>query len=104
MACGNYLSDILGNHLGFQSSLSDPKVWFKAATDKSGNEYYTYVLVYVNDFPFVDKDPWNYMSMLESKYMVKPSSIWDPKVYLGSDIGELLYRHGSYAWTMISDL
>ena len=44
------------------------------------------------------------MYMLESKYTVKPSSIGEPKVYIGSNVRRLLYGDGSYAWTMSSDL
>ena len=29
--------------------------------------------------------------MLDSKYMVKPSSIGEPKVYLGADADKVLY-------------
>ena len=43
------------------------------------------------------------MAMLESNYTVKPSSIGDPKVYLGADFGKVLYGDGSYAWTMSYD-
>ena len=35
--------------------------------------------------------------------MVKISSIGEPKVYLGSNFGRLLYGDGSYDWTMRSD-
>ena len=80
MAWRNHVSDILGNHLGFQLSLADPNVWFKAETDKTGNEHYTYILVYVDDSFIVDKDPQKYMAMLESKYTVKPYSIDETKV------------------------
>ena len=99
----NHLSYILGNHLGFQSSLADPRIWFKAAINKAGNECYTYIIVYVDDLLIFDKDPRNYMAMLESKYMVKPSIIGYPKVYLVSDIVKVLYGDGSYSWTMSSD-
>ena len=51
----NHLSDILGNHLGFQSSLDDPGGCFTAATDKSENEYYAYILVYAYDFIIAEK-------------------------------------------------
>ena len=64
------LYEILYNHLGLQSSLSDTKVWFKAATDSTRNEYYTYIIVYVDDLIIVDKDPQKYMSLLEIKYIV----------------------------------
>ena len=57
LAWGNHLYEILGNNLGFQSSLADNGICFKAAKDKTRNEYYTYILVYVDDFLIVDKDP-----------------------------------------------
>ena len=44
------------------------------------------------------------MDMLDSKYTVKPSSIGYHKVYIGDDVGKLLYGDGSYDWTMSSDL
>ena len=41
--------------------------------------------------------------MLDSKYMVKPSSIGETKVYLGAYVGKVLYVDSSCDWTMISD-
>ena len=103
MICKNRLYEILGNHLGFKLSLADLNILFKAATDNTGNEYYTYILVYVDDLLIVDKDPRNYMAMLDIKYTVKPSSIGEPKVYLGNDVGKLVFGGVSYAWNIISD-
>ena len=40
--------------------------------------------------------------MLDSKYMVKLSSIGEPEVYPGGDVVRVFYDHGYYAWTMIS--
>ena len=57
----NHLSDIVGNHLGFQSSLSYPDFWFKEATDKFEKEYYTYIIVLL----IVDKYSRKYISMLD---------------------------------------
>ena len=48
----------------------DPEILFKEETDKEGNEYYTYIIVYVDDLIIVDKDPQKYMSLLEIKYIV----------------------------------
>ena len=42
----NYIADILGNNFGFKSSPADLNVRYKAATDETGFEYYTYILVY----------------------------------------------------------
>ena len=76
----NHLSNILGNHLGVQSSLDYPSVWFNAETDDARNEYYTYSIVYVDDLLIVYKKPRHYMDMLDSKYTVKPSNIGYPTV------------------------
>ena len=99
----NHLYEILGNHLGFQSSLTYTEVWFKAAIYKARNEYYTYILVYDDDLLTVYKYPQKYITMLESNYTVKSYSIWEPKVYFVSNVGKVLYGNGSYTWIMISD-
>ena len=43
------------------------------------------------------------MAVLESKDKVKTSSIGEAKVYLGADVGKLLYGDSSYTWTTSSD-
>ena len=99
----NHLADVLGNFMGFSSSLADPDVWYKPETDPSGFQYYSYILVYVDDILMIDKAPRRYMTMLESKFPVKPSSIEEPTIYLGANINKVYYPDGSYAWTMSSD-
>ena len=42
------------------------------------------------------------MAMFGIKYIVKPSTIGDPKVYLWADVGKLLYGNSYYACTMRS--
>ena len=54
LAWRNHLSEILGNRLVFQSSLADTDAYFKEATDKTGDEYYTYILFYVDDLMIFD--------------------------------------------------
>ena len=46
----NHLYEILGKHLILHSYLADPGVWFKAAIDKAGDEYYACIIVYVDYF------------------------------------------------------
>ena len=71
-SCRNHIYEILGNHQRLQSSLADPRSWFKAATDNTRNEDYTYILVYVDYWLIFDKYPQKYMAMLERRYTVKP--------------------------------
>ena len=99
----NHLADTLGNRLGFKSSLADPDLWYKASTDASGFQYYSYILVYVDDLLIIDKQPAKFMEMIQQKFTVKPSSIEEPKSYLGADIKKVYYDDGSYGWTMGSE-
>ena len=71
----NHLVDIIGSKLGFKSSLVDPGVWCKVATDNTGFEYYTYILVYFDDIIVLDNTPQNYMDMLEEFFKVNLSII-----------------------------
>ena len=51
----------------FTYFLVDIDVWFKASTDKDGNQYYTYILVYVYGILIVERDPCKFIYMLMNK-------------------------------------
>ena len=89
--------------MGFTSLIANTDVWFKASTEKYGNQYYTYIFVQVDDIIIVEKDHSKLMSTLMKNYTVKTSSIGEPNLYLGSDIGKLDYIYGSCAWRMRQD-
>ena len=42
------------------------------------------------------------MNILYESYTLKPQSIGETKVYIGTGIGKVYYPGGSYAWKMIS--
>ena len=96
----NYIFDVIGNKLGFKSSLSDPDLWMKASTTSCGSKYYPYILVYVDNILIMYKDPSKPMETLRDNYTVKPLSIGEPKLYLGVDVNKLFYPDGLYAWAM----
>ena len=56
----------LGHKWGFESSFVDPDLWYKSSTAKGGFKYYAYVLVYVDDFLIIDKQPAKFMEMLNN--------------------------------------
>ena len=62
--------------------------------------YYAYILVYVDGILIIDKNLERFMNLLKENNTVKPSSIGEPKVYLGADISKVYYLDGSYTWTM----
>ena len=82
----NHLSDILGNKLKFASSLSDPDLWYRDMVSTDRTKYYAYFLVYVNDILILDKNPAQFMEIIQKEYMVKPGSIGEPKTYLGAGV------------------
>ena len=71
--------------IGFKSSLADPDVWFKPSVKSTGEEYYTYLLVYVDDLLCIDKNPRKYMEMIEQSFKIKEGSIGPPQVCLGAN-------------------
>ena len=92
----NFLADILSNRMGFTSSLADPDLWYKPATKKDGSEYYSYILVYVDDVLIIDEAPKQFMEMIQVDVTVKPDSIQEPKTYLGADLNKVYYNDGLY--------
>ena len=68
--------------------------------DKNGFEYYTYILVYADALLIIMKDTHEAMAQIKESFTVKPSSIEEPKSYLGADAGKVYYSDGTYAWTM----
>ena len=95
----NHLADIIGTKLGFKSSLADPDLWYKPMITSEGIEYYVYILVYVDDILIIDINPNRFMDLLKDTYTVKPSSIGEPRLYLGADMRKVYYNDDSYAWS-----
>ena len=59
-------------------------------------------MVYVDVILIFDKNPAQFMEILQKEYTVKPGSIGEPKTYLGAGISKASYSDGSYAWLMSS--
>ena len=51
--------------LGFKSNVADPDVWMRAATKENGDEYYEYVLMYVDDILAISTDAKGLLLSLE---------------------------------------
>ena len=53
--------------MGFTSLLADIDMWFKASTDKDGNNYYTYIFFNIDNTLILYEAPCKFMSMLMDK-------------------------------------
>ena len=71
--------------IGFKSSLVDPDAWYKPSVKSTSEEYYTYLLVYVDDLLCIDECPQKYMDMIKQNFKIKEGSIGPPQVYLGAN-------------------
>ena len=53
----NCLTETLGNQNGYKSSLADPDICYKPMNDADNFEYYSYILVYVDNLLLIMKYP-----------------------------------------------
>ena len=71
--------------LGFKSSVADPDVWMRAATKDNSEEYYEYMLMYVDDILAISTNAKVLLQSLEGgtvKY--KNGKVEPPDTYLGA--------------------
>jgi hypothetical protein len=71
--------------LGFTSSLADPDVWYHADSKPDGFEYYSYILVYVDDILVISHDSKTIMSTIAKCFRLKDGYA-EPTRYLGATI------------------
>jgi hypothetical protein len=92
---------------GYTSCKADPDVWMRAKSKPDGFQYWSYVLVYTDDILVVDHEPQVVMDYLASRYTLKPGSVKEPEIYLGSQVSKF-YIDGAESpekprWAMSSE-
>jgi hypothetical protein len=65
-----YFAEVL-HGMGYISSLADPDVWLKAECKPDGVEYYSYILVYVDDILVIAHKPETIMKILAKTFRLK---------------------------------
>jgi Reverse transcriptase (RNA-dependent DNA polymerase) len=74
--------------LGFLSCKSDLDAWRRSATKTTGEYYYEYILVYVDDLLIVSEDPHSILEKLENDHKYRLKDVGTPKQFLGATIGQ----------------
>ena len=95
-----FLAETLDD-IGFKSSIADPDVWMRAATKPDGEEYYEYLLVYVDDVLCISHEPDRAMKDIQRSFKFKKNEIVTPTIYLGAKLEEK-ELNGRKVWTMSS--
>lgn len=87
--------------LGYESCKADPDLWYKAMVRPSdGAHYYAYILCYVDDILCIHHDAMSVLSKINDYMKLKPSSIGDPDIYLGTKLRRVQLTNGVWAWSM----
>ena len=73
--------------MGFVSCVADPDVWRRPATKENGDEYYEYMMTYVDDIIALSEDATSVMEELrQSGIKFKNDKIEPPTNYLGAKL------------------
>ena len=89
------------NNIGFKSSIADPDVWLRAATKPTGEKYYEYMLVYVDNILCISHDARCPMNEIQASLKFKKNKVEEPEFYLGARL-EKKQLNGCDVWTMSS--
>ena len=78
-----------GMHLvGFVPSKVDPDVWIRPTTKSNGEQYYEYLLVYIDNIMSIIEEPEITINKLKRRFSIREETVESPKKYLGADIKE----------------
>ena len=90
------------DEIGLKSSPSDPDLWLRPAIKPDGEEYYEYVLMYVDDILAISIDPTGILKIMEGKTVkYKNGKIAPPEMYLGARLKRKMIN-GNMCWTITS--
>ncbi len=92
--------------LQYKFSLADPDGWLRPAIKSgTGDHYYEYVFIYVDDILVISMHPDQTMNTLANSYRLKENSVMKPVTYLGAQIREhrLPDNPGEVMWSMSAE-
>ena len=89
------------DEMSFVPTQADPDVWMRPAIKPDGEEYYEYILVYVDDILAISHDPKTVMKHIQANFKFKDNKVEPPDMYLGAKLRKR--KLGNYeCWTMSS--
>ena len=95
----SHLRDCM-DHLGYSSYKSDLDLWIRLARRDSGEEYYEYMLLYVDDYMCVSDHTKESLERINKYFPLNPGSVGPPKIYLGANISKVALPNGVEAWAI----
>jgi hypothetical protein len=94
----HHLRDCMGQ-LGFSSSRADPDVWLRLSKQSTREEYFEYVLLYVDNVLVTSKNAGTLLRKeIGQCFVLREESIGPPSQYLGGKLCEVTLVNGTKAW------
>jgi hypothetical protein len=94
----HHLCDCM-HRLGFTSSCADPDVWFRLSKQKTREEYYEYVLLYVDNVLVISENVDKVLQTeIGDQWVLKLESIGPPLKYLGGLLWHVTLSNGMRVW------
>ena len=81
-----HLSSVIQDELKYKTSKADPDMYMKQKVRSNGEEYYAYLIVYVDDLLSIDDNPENAINHIGQMFRIKEGSVGFPDMYLGANI------------------
>ena len=90
-------------HIGFTPCKGDGDIWMRPAVKDSGEEYWEYVLLYVDDALCISQNGKHVLEKEIGKYFyIKDGSVGPPTIYLGNKVSKVTLENGQQAWAFSS--
>ena len=88
------------DHMGFKPCRADPDVWMRPGIKANGDEYWQFVLLYVDDMVAIMEDPESFLrdEFDQNYFVLKENSIGRPTQYLGNKVVNVDMEDGTNAW------
>ena len=87
--------------MGFQSSIADPDVWLRPVTKPDGEQYYEYIICYIDDVLGISMNAKELLQEIQKDFKFKKDKIEPPSMYQGAQL-ERKSLNGKWMWTMCS--
>ena len=86
--------------IGYTPCRGDNDLWMKPEIDPDIDEYYSYILCYVDDVLVVHHDSMTTLMKIDNYFKLKPSFIGDPDIYLGAKLKYTRASNGVWCWML----
>ena len=81
-----HLSAMIQDQLKFKTSKADPDIYMKRKKREDGRDYYSYLIVYVDDLLSIDVEPRTTIDQIGQSLRIKEGSVNFPDMYLGANV------------------